>query len=178
MLKLKDSEPADEKLVRAIRQNDAGAFKDLYYKYHKKLVRFALYRLHSSQTASDLVQDIFFKLWLKRDKLNPAKSVKAYLYKSLNNSIINYSKLHSSRTVSIENFSDNKILNDETTPDIKIDLQNAVNQLPEKLKIVFILSRLEGYKYYEIAEICNISVKAIEKRMSKAFFILRKILSK
>ncbi len=178
MLKPKDSEPADEELVKAIKQNDAGAFKDLYYKYHKMLVRFALYRLHSTHTAADLVQDIFFKLWLNRDKLNPTKSVKAYLYKSLHNSIINYSKLHSSHTASIENFSGNKILSDETTPDIKIDIQNAVNQLPERLKIVYSLSRIEGYKYSEIAEICNISVKAVEKRMSKAFSILRKILNK
>ena len=71
MLKPKDSEPADEELVKAIKQNDAGVFKDLYYKYHKMLVRFALYRLHSTHTAADLVQDIFFKLWLNRDKLNP-----------------------------------------------------------------------------------------------------------
>ncbi len=177
MLKPKDSEPADEELIKAIRQNDAEAFKDLYYKYHKILIRFALYRLHSSQTAADLVQDIFFKLWLKREKLNPAKSVKAYLYKSLNNSIINYSKLHSSHTVSIGNISDHKILRNENDPDIKIDVQNAVNQLPEKLKIVYILSRLEGYKYSEIAEINNISIKTVEKRMTKAFSILRKILS-
>jgi RNA polymerase sigma-19 factor, ECF subfamily len=176
MLKLKDSEPADEELIKAIRQNDAEAFKALYHKYHKMLLRFALYRLHSPQTAADLVQDIFFKLWLKRDQLNPVKSVKAYLYKSLNNSIINYSRLHSSHTVSIGNIGENKILRNENDPDTKIDVQNAVNRLPEKLKIVYILSRLEGYKYYEIAEICNISIKAVEKRMSKAFDILKKIL--
>ena len=178
MLKIKDSKPADENLIEAIRQDDREAFKQLYCKYHKMLFRFAMYRLRSPETASDLIQDIFFRLWLKRDKLNPAKSIKAYLYKSLNNSIINYSKLHSSQTTSFENVSDHKTLNDESDPDIKIDVQNAVNQLPKKLKIVYLLSRIEGYKYYEIAEICDISLKAVEKRMSKAFDILRKNLDK
>jgi RNA polymerase sigma-70 factor (ECF subfamily) len=178
MLKIKDSEPADEELIEAIRRDDREAFKQLYYKYHKMLFRYGVYRLRSSETASDLVQDIFFKLWLKRDKLNPAKSIKAYLYKSLNNSIINYSKLYSSKTTSFGNISDHKTLNGENDPDIKIDVQNAVNQLPEKLKLAYLLSRVEGYKYSEIAEICNISVKAVEKRMSKVFDILRKILNK
>jgi RNA polymerase sigma-19 factor, ECF subfamily len=178
MLKNKDSEPADEDLVEAIRHDDREAFKQLYYKYHKMLFRFALYRLHSSQTVSDLIQDIFLRLWLKRDRLNPAKSIKAYLYKSLSNSIINHSKLRSSQTTSYGNISDHKILNDESNPDIKIDVQNAVNQLPEKLRIVYLLSRIEGYKYYEIAEICNISIKAVEKRMTRTFEILRKNLAK
>jgi RNA polymerase sigma-19 factor, ECF subfamily len=178
MLKIKDSKPADEKLIEVIRQDDKEAFKQLYGKYHKMLFRFAMYRLRSSEIASDLIQDIFFKLWLKRDKLNPAKSIKAYLYKSLNNSIINYSKLHSSQTTSFENISDNKILNNESDPDVKIDVQNAINQLPEKFKIVYLLSRIEGYKYFEIAEICSISLKAVEKRMSKAFDILRKNLTR
>jgi RNA polymerase sigma-70 factor (family 1) len=177
MLKIKDSEPADEELIEAIRRDDREAFKQLYYKYHKVLFRFAQYRLHSSEIASDLVQDIFLKLWLKRNRLNPTKSIKAYLYKSLINSIINYSKLHSSQTTSFGNINDHKILN-ESNPDIKIDVQNAVSQLPEKLKIVYVLSRLEGYKYSEIAEICNISVKGVEKRMSEVFKILRRILNK
>ena len=176
MLKIKDSEPADKELIEAIRQDDWEAFRQLYYKYHKKLFRFALYRLHSLQIAADLVQEIFFKLWLKRDKLNPTKSIKAYLYKSLNNLIINQSKLHSSRTTSFGNIGDHKVLNHGSDPDVQIDIQNAVNQLPKKLKIVYLLSRIEGYKYSEIAEICNISVKAVEKRMSKALDILRKIL--
>jgi len=177
MSKLKDSEPADEELVKAINQNDHEAFKQLYYRYFKKLIRFAWYRVHVTQTAADLVQEIFFRLWIKRDKLNPAKSVKAYLYKSLNNSIINHSKLRSSHSASIENFSDEKILSDESGSDLKLDVQNAINNLPEKLKIVYLLSRIEGYKYTEIAEICNISVKAVEKRMSQTFVLLRKILN-
>ena len=56
----------------------------------------------------------------------------------------------------------------------RIDLFTAIDNLPEKLKTVFMLSRIESFKYSEIAEICNISIKAVEKRMTKALKILRK----
>ncbi len=59
----------------------------------------------------------------------------------------------------------------------QIDLFSCIENLPEKLKTVFMLSRIEGFKYPEIAEICEISIKAVEKRMTKAFKILRKVLS-
>jgi RNA polymerase sigma-70 factor (ECF subfamily) len=161
----------ESELIKSIREGDRKAFKDLYCKYFKNLVRYAWYRTKSIELSRDLVQEIFFRVWIKRNSLNPKKSVKAYLYKSLINSIIDYKNLSSSRTTSLDNI---KNIGYEAGIDTDIDLQNAVNKLPEKLKTVYILSRLEGYKYAEIAEICNISVKAVEKRMSGAFELLQK----
>ena len=163
----------DGQLVEAIRQDDSAAFKILYYRYYKPLYRFAWYRLHSTELIRDLLQELFFKVWMNRNQLDPERSIKAYLYKSLTNLIINHLKLHSSHTVSFDN------ITEETTGkadnlDIMIDIQTLLNHLPEKLKMVYILSRVEGYKYTEIAGICDISVKAVEKRMSQAFDILRK----
>jgi RNA polymerase sigma-70 factor (ECF subfamily) len=57
-----------------------------------------------------------------------------------------------------------------------MDIQNALNKLPEKIRTVYILSRIEGYNYSEISNICEISTKAVEKRMSKAFRLLQKLL--
>ena len=170
-----NTETGDEQLVEAIRKNDQEAFRDLYYKYFEKLIRFAWYRLHSIETSRDLVQELFFRVWKKREGLNPQKSIKAYLYKSLNNLIINHFKLSSSQTSSLITLDERKTKMEEAQ-DIVIDIQTAINHLPEKLKTVFILSRTEGFKYAEIAEICNISVKAVEKRMSKAFVLLKKYL--
>jgi len=167
----------DVELVEAINNDDHEAFKNLYYKYFPALIRFAYYRLHSAETASDLVQEVFLRVWIKRARLNPDKSIKAYLYKSLNNQIINHLKLSSSKTSSIERSGQTKNLISENNIDFNIDFREAIRKLPDKLKTVYVLSRVEGYKYIEIAEICNISVKAVEKRMSKAFDILRKIFS-
>ncbi|MGA9292868.1 MAG: RNA polymerase sigma-70 factor [Ignavibacteriaceae bacterium] len=165
----------DDQIVKAIINNDHSAFKNLYYKYYPKLIRFAWYRLHSADSAKELVQELFFRIWIKRHNLNPDKSVKAYLYKSLNNLIINHLKLGFSKTVSIEDIKNpGSFDNEETKRDLIIDVEREINNLPEKVKTVYILSRVEGYKYEEIAEICNISIKAVEKRMSKAFNFLRK----
>lgn len=167
--------PSDDELVKAIMKSDEIAFKNLYYKYFHLLIRFAWFRLHSIDASRDLVQELFFRLWTKRESLDPNKSIKAYLYKSLNNSIINHIKLSSSQTSSIDAIDNEKKYCQETNLDLMIDIQNALNRLPEKLKLVYTLSRYDGYKYNEIAEICGISIKAVEKRMSKAFNLLRKI---
>ncbi len=174
MLKVDESTANDEQLVKAIRQNDSEAFKRLYYKYFKPLIRFAWYRLYSMETVQDLVQETFLKVWINRQHLDPAKSIKAYLYKTLTNLIINYTKLHSSQTISLESLAESKSLNDGSKLELKLDIQDAVNRLPQKIKTVYMLSRYERFSYAEIAEICKISQKTVENRMSKAFNILRK----
>lgn len=169
----------DEQIVKAIIDNDHSAFKNLYYKYYPVLIRFAWYRVHSTDSAKELVQELFFRIWIKRHNLSPNKSIKAYLYKSLNNLIINQSKLSSSKTTSIENIKNkSSFYDEENKQDFRIDMEREIEKLPEKIKTVYILSKIEGYKYDEIAEICSISKKAVEKRMSKAFTILRRIFNK
>lgn len=170
--------PDDEQLAKAIRKSDSEAYKILFHRYYKPLIRFAGYRIYSMETASDLVQEVFIKIWINRHVLDPQKSIKAYLYKSLTNAIINYTKLHSSKNISLENLDNEKNFGSYNIPDTRLDIQNAINHLPEKIKTVYILSRIEGYNYNEIAEVCGISVKAVEKRMSNAFRILRIKLSK
>ena len=170
---------SDEQIVKAIINTDHSAFKNLYYKYYPMLIRFAWYKLHTADTAKELVQELFFRIWINRHNLNPKKSIKAYLYKSLNNLIINHSKLSFSKTTSIEDIKNkNSIADAENKQELKIDIEREIGKLPEKIKTVYILSRVEGYKYDEIAEICNISIKAVEKRMSTALNILRKIFNK
>lgn len=166
-----NSNETDQELVVLIRQDNANAFKALYYRYYNQLYRYAYYRVYSVETTKDLIQELFVRIWSRRKTLDPKKSVKAYLYKSLTNLIINHLKLESSKN---ESYSDINEPHTNVNLDENIDIQTAINMLPEKLKSVFILSRVEGYKYSEIAEILKISVKAVEKRMSKALSLLRK----
>jgi RNA polymerase sigma-70 factor (family 1) len=167
----------DSQLTEAIRNNDQLAFKDLFYRYYPKLFRFAVVHIQSKDLACDLVQEVFFRVWDKRGKLNPHKSIQAYLYKILSNLIINHIKLASTKTVSLENNLKKSAFRTEFTIDSVIDIQLALDKLPSKLKSAFILSKVDGLKYEEIAEICKISIKAVEKRMTKALRILRKLLT-
>lgn len=167
------SSRSDEILVKLIKRNDPDAFKEFYYKYYKQLYRYAYFRLYAVETTRDLIQDLFSRVWNNRKSLNPNKSIKSYLYRSLTNIIINHSRLESSKNVSYSKL-DEEISGREEELDQQIDIQSAINELPEKLKSVYLLSRVEGYKYKEVSEILQISVKAVEKRMSKALILLRK----
>ena len=165
---------SDESLVKAIVNGDAESFKQFYFKYFPSLIRYALYHTHSMDLSCEMVQELFTRIWIKRNLLNPQKSVKAYIYKALHNIIINEKMLHSSRNISLENLKRDRDSGDNADIDLKIDAAEALNSLPEKIKTVYLLNRSEGFKYREIAEICNISEKAVEKRMSKAISILKK----
>jgi RNA polymerase sigma-70 factor (ECF subfamily) len=81
--------------------------------------------------------------------------------------------LESNKNISYSDFEET-IPGKELELDEKIDLRTAISELPDKLKSVYLLSRVDGYKYNEIAEILGISVKAVEKRMSKTLALLRK----
>lgn len=164
----------DKELILGISEGNKSAFKVLFNKYYKQLVGFSVYRTSDVDVSKDLVQDLFIRVWNLRDTLNPHKSIRTYLYKAVLNQIKNHYKKYSKKV----------LLNDYVLPQIKsdqdseIDFATAINELPEKIKIVIMLSRIEGFKYSEIAEICNISVKAVEKRVSKALKFLRIRLSK
>jgi len=165
----------ETKLVIAVKQGNKEAFKDLYFRYYDQLYRFAWYRTQSEDLSREYLQELFTRVWEKRKRLKPDKSIKAYLYRSLSNLMIDAARLHSSQNLPIDHFNSRS---NQQDLDLHIDIQSAINNLPQKLKDVYLLSRYDGFKYIEIAEICAISVKAVEKRMTKAFTILRKAFPK
>jgi RNA polymerase sigma-70 factor (ECF subfamily) len=168
---------SDKELVQKIKENSDSAFKLLFTKYYNPLINFCFYRIRTLDVSKDLVQEIFTRLWISRNNLDPEKSIKSYLYKSAVNQIINFKKHSSSKNLSFDESISTKEKSNITNLENQIDLFSCIENLPEKLKTVFMLSRVEGLKYPEIAEICGISVKAVEKRMTKAFKTLRKVLS-
>lgn len=167
---------SDSKLIEEIRNGDPIAFRNLFFQYHQKLIEFCYYRIRDLEVSKDLVQEIFTKIWISREKLDPEKSIKSYLYKSLTNQIINYINSSSAKTLKSDNLISRTSVDSNDDLDDKIDIFTAIEKLPEQFKTVFMLSRIEGFKYSEIADICSISVKAVEKRMTKCLKILRKLI--
>jgi RNA polymerase sigma-19 factor, ECF subfamily len=165
---------SDRELIIEIKKSSHSAFQELFHRYYEKLISFSMYRTLDIDNSKDMVSELFTKLWISRKKLDPDKSIKAYIYKSLTNQIINYSKHSTSKTISLDESITQKVISDNYSQENRIDIYSAVEKLPLKLKTVFLLSRIEGFKYSEIAEICEISVKAVEKRMTKALNKLRK----
>lgn len=166
----------DSELINAISNDSREAYRILFNRYYKQLIHFALLHTNSIDISRDLVQDAFYKVWLVRTKLDSDKSIKAYLYRITNNSIINFYRSWNFRNFSIRESQSDYLQEKDAQTELKLDIRTAINKLPVKLKSVIILSKFEGYKYDEIAGICQISVKAVEKRISKAFSLLKKYL--
>ena len=165
--------PSDEQLTESIRLSQVEAFKTLYHRYYHDLYRFLGLRINSLEKAKDFIQDVFTRLWENRKKLDSKKSIKAYLYRIANNLVIDYLRKKSSQDIHFtESFSENDISTEESL-EFDTTVKLAINNLPEKIRIVFILSRYHGLKYAEIAQALKISIKTVESRMGQAFRLLR-----
>ena len=156
---------------------DESHIEKYFRTYYSPLCKTVHKMVRSSAIAEDIVQDVFLKIWRNRSQLDHQQSVKAYLYRAAINTALNYlekTKYNSSLDDAHEytpsaNNTDDTIAYQETEQRI----QNAIDTLPPKCKVVFTLSRFEEQSYAEIAQTLDISVKAVEKHMGKALKILR-----
>ncbi len=154
-----------------------SVYNKVYKEQAQAVWRFIYFKCGDSAQADDLVQDAFIKLWQNCAKV-PFEKAKSYLYTLANNAFLNevaHRKVVLKHRESISSHTDNhnpQFLLEEKQ--YKEKLENAIANLTEGQRTAFLLNRIEGKKYREIAELLNISVKAVEKRMSQALASLRK----
>ena len=166
-------------LLNKIRNNDAKAFELLFHRYYTSLCLFATNYTNNDSEAEEIVQDLFVRLWEKRDSVDINTSVKNYLFSSVKNQCLNLIQHKKIQNRHIQNvlretiqnqneeyfFHDNELIN---------KVKKAISSLPEKRKKIFRMSREDGLKYHEIAKKMNISVKTVETQMGLALKTLRK----
>ncbi len=160
---------------------DKKVFESIYNDHSKTLRNFIYYKCGDVQQAEDVVQEAFIKLWKNCAKVFVEKA-KSFLYTVANNTFLNevaHKKVVLQHQKSIKNNSTSEtpefILEEK---EFMMKLKNAIADLPEKQREVFLLSRIDNKKYSEIAEITGITIKAVEKRMSQALIVLRKKIGK
>ena len=163
-----------------IAAGDRNAFEALFRLHYRALCAFAHGYVKDADRAEDLVQDLFFRLWLDREKLQVNTSLKAYLYAAVRNRCLNAVKSHSRMVVLNDEAEDRA--HDEPIPEDEHTLriarvQAAIEELPEERRKIFKLSRYEGLKYQEIADRLGISVKTVENQMGRALKTLREELA-
>lgn len=152
-------------------------FKEVYLKNVQAATNFAFYKCGDRDAALDIVQDAFAKIWEHCSQIEFCKA-KTYLFTSINNLFLNTVKhqkvvlAYAKDTPNLDrtNQSPEYILEEE---EFKVKLQNAIASLSEAQREVFLMNRIDGKKYREIAEELAISQKAVEKRMSGALKILK-----
>lgn len=177
---------SDQDIVTALQNSDTEALRKVYDRYHRQLFRYILYRIGNSAKAEDLLQDVYVRLWKYRNNITH-ENFPAYLY-SIASSLLN-NKVRR-RNIELEYIQlKRESLSDETDIDIlevsddmnkqKLKLlEECINTLPEMQRTTLLMNRSEGLTYEEIATYLELSQKAIEKRISKAYELLRRCMEK
>jgi len=151
-------------------------YEEAFDLYYTAIRNFLYFKTSQAELAEDVAQDAFVKLWETRNKIDKS-SIKAYLYTIANNLAINQLKRDQLKYKFMNLQVERK---EKVTPQYLMEmqefdqkLQDTLAKIPEGAREVFLMNRVEGLKYREIAERLGLSMKAIEKRMSRALAILR-----
>lgn len=153
-------------------------FEQVFKTHFKNLHGYACSILRDEVMAEEMVQNVFYKLWEKKENIHVQQSIAAYLYRAVHNECLNYIKHTKVKAVyqAHVSYTENE-RGDTSDPAALNELRNkidiALNELPEQCRTVFQLSRFEDMKYREIADELGISVKTVENQMGKALRVLR-----
>lgn len=163
----------DSELLNLLRQDGARAIELLFRKYYAFICKVVLRVAGDENLAEDLAQDVFFELWKKRESLQINTSIKAYLRKAAINKTLNYFRGQKIKWVDEEYLplleSKNPSVFQKMEADqLQKEIDEAINNLPPRCRLVFCLSRFEGMSYQAIADDLGISVKTVENHISKA----------
>lgn len=154
---------------------EEAVYRQVFNETSKTIFNYIYYKFGNEEKANDAVQESFVKLWENCAKVSKDKA-KSYLYTVANNLYLNVLKAEKVRL----KYADQTLKTTNESPEFimeeaqfKEKLENALDSLPENQRSTFLLNKIDGKKYAEIAEMENVSVKAIEKRMHLALKSLR-----
>jgi RNA polymerase sigma-70 factor (ECF subfamily) len=170
---------SDEQLMQEIKADNMFAFDVLYKKYSRRLYKFGFSIIKSKEETENLIQDVFLCLWENRHKVEKDSSVKSYVFTIAYNSAISIIRKKAKESQFIEYIKTIQEINEEPV-NVKLEydeltnkLDDIIQTLPPRQKEVYLLHRVEGLKYSEIAEQLNISENTIENHMSRALKTIR-----
>lgn len=159
-------------------KDQAWEFEMVFKKHFKSLHAYACTILRDDIMAEEMVQNVFCRLWEKVDQIQIRESVSGYLYRSVYHESLNYLKhlkvrdaYQSYAVTQIEHGSNSS--NQLELSELENRLEIALQELPERCRTIFQMSRFEELKYQEIADRLDLPVKTIENQMGKALRLLR-----
>lgn len=169
----------EQLLISELKNHNEKAFRTLYDTYSQDIYRYSLSILKSKELAQENVQEVFLKVWLRREKLNLEQSFKSYLFTIARNQAFNFlNKAANDLILREEIFYKSQKSFDQgdysiREADCKRLKKQAIKQLPPKRKLIFKMSRKQGKTYDEISQELGISVNTVKSQMSKALESMR-----
>jgi RNA polymerase sigma-70 factor (ECF subfamily) len=155
-------------------------FKQLFDEYFEQIKSYIYYKSGDEDLASDISQEVFLKIWEIRENVKK-ETVISLLYSMANNLFISYCRhnkivlnFQQKSSCQQDNSSPEQIFYYQETKNI---YEKALSNMNEEYRTVFLMSRMEELKYREIAERLDISIKTVEKRMSRALSYLKQELT-
>lgn len=171
-----DAENSEYLLVLGLQAGNAGAYQKLYDLYASRLKALAVRLRLSEEEANEIVQETFIRIWLHRQKIEPAASFSAFIITIARHLIYNQVRKSATRENYIREVSGqmNMLHDMQSHGELQRLIHHLLQQLPDKCRQVFRKSRFDGYSNAQIAEEMNISKSTVENQLNKALKLLRK----
>jgi RNA polymerase sigma-70 factor (ECF subfamily) len=173
----------ESEIIRRIKEGDIKEFETLFRSSYSSLVKYAGTLIKDQDSSEEIVQDLFFRLWQNKEKLNIESSLNGYLFRSVHNSCLHHIEHikvvdRHAREVALEpDLSTEDPAELLQYSELQAKIARILERLPERCGQIFCMNRFEGLKYSEIAEKLSVSVKTVEANMGKALKEFRKALA-
>lgn len=160
--------------IALIRNHDDRGLKGLFEKYYHPLFIKSVQIVGYREVAEEITQDIFIKLWQKRDQLDIKSSVRAYLLQAVKNQSINYITSAAGAHRDTQEIPENMVSSaDEDISELEDFIELAINRLPDRCRTIFRLSRFGQMTYQEIADHLGISKETVKSQIKTALIRIR-----
>ncbi len=166
----------DDFTFDSFKKGDERAFEIIFKAYYNQLIGFSNQFVRDKEESKNIVQESFLLLWNNRKVIETKNGIRAFLYTSSKTQSINFLR-HQKTVTQYKNRYiselDCEILSSFNFNEFEFNeldklIEQSINELPEKSKLVFIKSYIDGKKNKEIADEMNISVKAVEANKTRA----------
>ncbi|MEX2410143.1 MAG: RNA polymerase sigma-70 factor [Candidatus Paceibacterota bacterium] len=166
-------------MLDLLKKGERNAFDEIYERYWERLFYYAVKKVGDREEAEDLIQDLFVSVWVKRNDFLINSSLNAYLFAALKHRIINFYKANQVKRKHLDslrytlNDLDHSMGNMLIYNETESRLEDGLNKLSPKLKLIFTLSRKENLSLDEISQKTAVPKQSVKNQISKALKILR-----
>jgi RNA polymerase sigma-70 factor, ECF subfamily len=169
----------EKDLILLLKENNLKAFDELYYRYHPKAKLFARSFIKDQDQCNEVLQEVFIRIWEKRNNIDEYQSFKAYLFQSVKNHILNIFRRNIyecslDNSMALNHYAKNELQEQIFYAELNEKTNRCIDNLPEMQRQIFKYNRIEGFSNSQIAEKLNISKRTVEHQIYLAIKTLKR----